>query len=330
LGSPNNYSVGSSQRSSFSAQSSSLYTIKPPSPKSQGPPVPPLPAGYQQQQNIIYNSYQSHQPRQSDTQRLYQPASVPQSQQPSQQPSQQQSSIIHQNYSFTGQYTQPSQPSQPSQPPQPPQPPQTSQFHTSQQHGLSTPSLPPSQQSYSGSSAFVVQTPSQSMQPSYPSTNFQYSQQQLPPTNSTPLPPPPQQYHQTSCDNYAPSQTGYNQVQPPNQFLQSHYTGQSSGNQYQQLQQPPPQQYSGTQPQMSLGFNNNPQVLPSQQQQTIYYQPQQAPVQQTNMQHSQGNYQPAPSQPSQSIHQGYSYHQQTHPPTAQQQNIQPPPQSLLD
>ncbi|CAG8570685.1 9251_t:CDS:2, partial [Funneliformis caledonium] len=142
LGSSNNYSSQGS--TSFSVQPST-YPTKPSSPKLQGPPLPPLPTGYQQH-NIVHNSSQS------DIQRSYQPALPAVSQ--SQQTLPQQSPILHQNHSFNGQYTHSSIPAQPSQSQQ--------QFHT-QQHSLSSTSSP-----------LPVH------QPPY-SSNFQYSQQPLTP-----------------------------------------------------------------------------------------------------------------------------------------------------
>ncbi|CAI2174363.1 11117_t:CDS:2 [Funneliformis geosporum] len=136
LGSSNNYF--SQGPTSFSAQPSIYNT--PSSPKLQGPPLPPLPTGYQQQ-NIVHNTSPSN------IQRSYQPALLAVSQ--SQQTLPQQSPILHQNHSFNGQYTQLSIPPQPSQGQQ-----------QIQQHGLSSTPSPPVQQ------------------PPY-STNFQNSQPPL-------------------------------------------------------------------------------------------------------------------------------------------------------
>ncbi|CAG8701624.1 17823_t:CDS:2 [Cetraspora pellucida] len=293
-------------------QSSIGYSMQAASPKTHGPPVPPLPTEYQQ--NIV------HIPFQSDIQRSHQPIihSVnAQPQQPQQPPLNAAPQPLSRPYNVQYQYPQQTNLQQPQ-----PQP-QTSQMNSQ--------SVTPQQQPISGpSTIYGASLPSQ---PNYSPTNYRFSQQQPPQQ----LPQLSAQHRQSTYDSFtSPLQGGY--VQPPSGLHQSQVP--PAQQQYSPSVPVVQQQYTGQTIQRPQ-FSQPSQVLPTQQPQSFYQtNPIPSQVQQPVVGYyqnsapqvpmQQGNYPPTTGlQQSNHSYQQAPYNAQYRPPTAP-----PPPRndgpSLLD
>ncbi|GBB99531.1 hypothetical protein RclHR1_03550011 [Rhizophagus clarus] len=258
--SPNNYSTGSSQRSISFSQPSSVYNMSDPtSPKSQGPPIPPLPSAYQSQQNIMYNSHQ--------------PTSL-------QQPPQQSPPILHQ------QYTRP-----PQLPPQQLSQQLQSQQLQQQQLQQPPPQLPSLQQ--------LPQQPQQPQQlqqqlQQQPQQQLQQpqQQQQSQPPHNLPTPLPPQQQHHLPPQQLTPQQLPALQQlsqQPPQLQQPPPQTQASQFHTYQQHGYTPPSQQPS---QQSYSRPPSTYVMQTPQTSQTPSQSMQSSYPSTNFQYSQQSSQP--------------------------------------